>query len=107
MTPAATALAAAAALGATLLYGIASYTKRNLTGVDSLVVATGTMTAATVVLLPFAVFWWPATPPSPAQVVGSGDRAWRCVYRHRLYAVLPPDCGEPAPHARSASRLSP
>ena len=62
VTPAATALAAAAALGATLLYGIsASYTKRNLTGVDSLVVATGTMTAATVVLLPFAVFWWPAT----------------------------------------------
>ena len=65
VTPAATALAAAAALGATLLYGIsASYTKRNLTGVDSLVVATGTMTAATVVLLPFAVFWWPATPIS-------------------------------------------
>jgi drug/metabolite transporter (DMT)-like permease len=62
VTPAATALAAAAALGATLLYGIsASYTKRNLTGVDSLAVATGTMTAATVVLLPFAVFWWPAT----------------------------------------------
>jgi drug/metabolite transporter (DMT)-like permease len=62
VTPAATALAAAAALGATLLYWIsASYTKRNLTGVDSLVVATGTMTAATVVLLPFAVFWWPAT----------------------------------------------
>ena len=65
VTPAATALAAAAALGATLLYGIsASYTKRNLMGVDSLVVATGTMTAATVVLLPFAVFWWPATPIS-------------------------------------------
>ena len=65
VTPAATALAAAAALGATLLYGIsASYTKRNLTGVDSLVVATGTMTAATVVLLPFALFWWPATPIS-------------------------------------------
>ena len=63
--PVTTALAAVAALGATLLYGIAaSYTKRNLTGVDSLAVATGTMTAATVVLLPFAVFWWPATPIS-------------------------------------------
>jgi drug/metabolite transporter (DMT)-like permease len=65
VTPMTTALAAAAALGATLLYGIAaSYTKRNLTGVDSLAVATGTMTAATVVLLPFAVFWWPTTPIS-------------------------------------------
>jgi drug/metabolite transporter (DMT)-like permease len=65
VTPMTTALAAAAALGATLLYGIsASYTKRNLTGVDSLAVATGTMTAATVMLLPFAVFWWPATPIS-------------------------------------------
>jgi drug/metabolite transporter (DMT)-like permease len=64
-TPMTTAFAAAAALGATLLYGIsASYTKRNLTGVNSLVVASGTMTAATVVLLPFAVFWWPATPIS-------------------------------------------
>jgi drug/metabolite transporter (DMT)-like permease len=63
--PVTTALAAAAALGATLLYGVAaSYTKRNLTGVDSLAVAAGTMTAATVVLLPFAVFWWPATPIS-------------------------------------------
>jgi drug/metabolite transporter (DMT)-like permease len=60
-----TALAAAAALGATLLYGIAaSYTKRNLTGVDPLTVAAGTMTAATVVLLPFAVATWPATPVS-------------------------------------------
>jgi len=65
VTPMTTALASAAALGATLLYGIsASYAKRNLTGVDSLAVATGTMTAATVVLLPFAVFWWPATPIS-------------------------------------------
>lgn len=64
-TAATTALAAAAALGATLLYGIAaSYTKRRLTGVDSLTVAAGTMTGATIVLLPFAVFWWPAAPVS-------------------------------------------
>jgi drug/metabolite transporter (DMT)-like permease len=61
-TPAATMLAAAAALGATLLYGVAaSFTKRHLTGVDSLTVAAGTMSAATVVLLPFAVLWWPVT----------------------------------------------
>lgn len=61
----ATALAAAAALGATLLYGIAaSYTKRHLTGVDPLTVAAGTMSGATVVLVPFAVATWPATPVS-------------------------------------------
>jgi drug/metabolite transporter (DMT)-like permease len=60
-----TALAAAAALGATLFYGVAaSYTKRHLTGVDSLTIAAGTMTCATVVLLPFAVYWWPAAPVS-------------------------------------------
>jgi drug/metabolite transporter (DMT)-like permease len=61
----ATALAAAAALGATLLYGIAaSYTKRHLTGVDPLTVAAGTMTGATVVLVPFAAATWPSTPIS-------------------------------------------
>jgi drug/metabolite transporter (DMT)-like permease len=62
-TPASTALAAAAALGATLLYGIAAnYTKRHLTGVDSLTVATGTMTGATIVLIPIAIATWPAAP---------------------------------------------
>jgi drug/metabolite transporter (DMT)-like permease len=62
-TPATTALAAAAALGATLLYGIAaSYTKRHLMGVDALSVATGTMIGATIVLLPFAIAQWPAAP---------------------------------------------
>ncbi|WP_429322037.1 DMT family transporter [Paraburkholderia sp. GAS448] len=64
-TPATTALAAAAALGATLLYGIAaSYTKRHLTGVDSLTVATGTMTGATILLVPIAIATWPAAPIS-------------------------------------------
>ena len=64
-TPLTTALAAAAALGATLLYGIAAnYTKRYLTGVDALTVATGTMTGATLVLLPLAVIYWPSAPIS-------------------------------------------
>jgi drug/metabolite transporter (DMT)-like permease len=64
-TPLTAALAAAAALGATLLYGIAAnYTKRHLSGVDALTVATGTMIGATVVLLPLAVIYWPATPIS-------------------------------------------
>ncbi|WP_244815979.1 DMT family transporter [Caballeronia sp. Lep1P3] len=65
ITPAATALAALAALLATLCYGIAaSYTKRHLMGVDSLTVAAGTMSAATLVLLPFALVAWPAGPVS-------------------------------------------
>ncbi|CAH2893232.1 MAG: Permease of the drug/metabolite transporter (DMT) superfamily [uncultured Paraburkholderia sp.] len=64
-TPLTTALAAGAALGATLLYGIAAnYTKRYLTGVDALTVAAGTMTGATIVLLPLAVIYWPSAPIS-------------------------------------------
>ncbi|WP_186123622.1 DMT family transporter [Burkholderia gladioli] len=67
----ATALAAAAALGATLLYGIAAnYTKRKLSGVDPLINATGTMTGATLLLLPFALATWPAAPAS-AQAWGA------------------------------------
>ncbi|MBU9340642.1 DMT family transporter [Burkholderia multivorans] len=56
-----TALAAAAALGATLLYGIAAnYTKRKLGGVDPLINATGSMIGSTVLLVPFAIATWPA-----------------------------------------------
>ncbi|KVC65331.1 DMT family transporter [Burkholderia stagnalis] len=61
----ATMLAAAAALGATLLYGIAAnYTKRKLGGVDPIVSATGSMIGSTVLLLPFAIATWPAAPVS-------------------------------------------
>ncbi|SAK70326.1 multidrug DMT transporter permease [Caballeronia pedi] len=60
-SPMATALAALAALAASASYGVAaSYTKKHLMGVDSLTVAAGTMSAATIVLLPFALFFWPA-----------------------------------------------
>ncbi|CAM2189800.1 DMT family transporter [Paraburkholderia sacchari] len=56
----ATVLAAGAALCAAALYGVAaSFTKRHLTGVDPLTVAAGTMTAATIVLAPFALATWP------------------------------------------------
>ncbi|WP_179404793.1 DMT family transporter [Burkholderia guangdongensis] len=57
----ATALAALAALGATLLYGIAvNFAKRRLTGVDPIVNATGSMIGSSILLLPFAVATWPA-----------------------------------------------
>ncbi|WP_433704499.1 DMT family transporter [Paraburkholderia sacchari] len=56
----ATVVAAGAALCAAALYGVAaSFTKRHLTGVDPLTVAAGTMTAATIVLAPFALATWP------------------------------------------------
>jgi drug/metabolite transporter (DMT)-like permease len=56
--------AVAAALCATLAYGIAAnYTRRALTGVGSLSIATGSQTAAAIALLPLAVWAWPAAAP--------------------------------------------
>ncbi len=61
-SPATVALAAVAALGAALLYGVAAnYTKRHLAGVDALTVATGTMIGATLVMVPPAIYAWPHT----------------------------------------------
>ena len=58
-------LAVAAALGATVLYGLAaSYTKRYLTGVPPLATATGCQLAATIVLTPLAIWLWPAQTPT-------------------------------------------
>lgn len=60
-TPWATALAAAAAMGAALLYGIAAnFTKRRLSGVDALTLATGSMLGSSIGLIPFAIATWPA-----------------------------------------------
>ncbi|WP_309639059.1 DMT family transporter [Methylibium sp.] len=59
------ALAIAACLAATLCYGFgANYTKRRLSGVAPLAVATGSQLAATVVLLLPALWLWPAVMPS-------------------------------------------
>jgi drug/metabolite transporter (DMT)-like permease len=58
-------VAVAAALSATVLYGVASsYTKRFLTGVPPLAVATGSQVAATIVLAPLAYWLWPAQTPT-------------------------------------------
>lgn len=57
--------AVAAALGASLSYGISpNYIKRNLAHVSPLAIATGSQIAATIVLLPIAIATWPATHPS-------------------------------------------
>lgn len=58
-------LAALAALVASFSYGVAAnYTKRALTGVPPLAVATGSQIASTVVLAPFALWFWPDSTPS-------------------------------------------
>jgi len=54
-------LAIGAVLVATLLYGFAvNYSKQRLAGVPPFVVAFGSQFFATVVLLPFALFYWPS-----------------------------------------------
>lgn len=59
------ALAVMACLGATLCYGIsASYTKRYLTGVPALAVATGSQVSAALALLLPMLLTWPGSPPS-------------------------------------------
>jgi drug/metabolite transporter (DMT)-like permease len=55
-----------AALAASLLYGIsASFIKKQLSGVNPLVNATGSEVAATALLLIPAIVYWPAASPSP------------------------------------------
>jgi len=56
-----------AAVSAPVFYGIAAnWTKRFLTGVDALASATGSMIAASLVLLPLAISAWPDAPASMA-----------------------------------------
>ncbi|MCB6183113.1 DMT family transporter [Leeia sp. TBRC 13508] len=63
------ALAIPAALAATLCYGIAaSYTKKFLTGVNSLTLAAGSQLASTLLILPAAFLNWPSVVP--------GHQAW-------------------------------
>ena len=59
------AVAVGACLLATLMYGFsANYTKRHLKGIPSMALAAGSQLSATVLLLPLALWRWPATPPS-------------------------------------------
>ncbi len=58
-------VAVLAGLSASVLYGIsANYAKKRMSDIDPFVIATGSLIAATVLLLPLAVLYWPATPPS-------------------------------------------
>ena len=65
-------VAVLAGLSAAVLYGIsANYAKKRMSDIDPFVIATGSLIAATVLLLPLAVLYWPATPPSPVSWVSA------------------------------------
>ena len=62
--PGGNGFAVIAGLAAALLYGVAvNYTKSSLKGVNSLAIACGSQLCAAVVLLPLAIWWWPAQLP--------------------------------------------
>lgn len=53
-------LAVLAALSAAFFYGLgANFTKKYMQGINTLVVATGSLLGATIVLLPAAIYYWP------------------------------------------------
>lgn len=63
--PGGSGLAIVAGLTATLAYGFSThYTKRRLSAVSPLGVATGSQMAGALIVLPFAVAFWPETMPS-------------------------------------------
>jgi drug/metabolite transporter (DMT)-like permease len=63
--------AVAAGLSASVLYAMAAhYSKRRFAGVAPLSIAAGSLIAASVMLLPLAIWWWPERMPS--------WKAWGC-----------------------------
>ncbi len=61
-----------AGLSAAIMYGLAAhYSKRALKNVPPLVVSTGSLLAASLILMPLAFLNWPATMPS--------NKSWLCV----------------------------
>jgi drug/metabolite transporter (DMT)-like permease len=66
------ALAVLACSAATLMYGFSGcFTRRYLTGVPSMALACGSQLASSLLLLPLALWQWPAQPP--------GAQAWAAV----------------------------
>ena len=77
--PGGTGWAVVVCLGAPLLYGVSvSYTKRYLTGVPTLVVATGSLLAASVLLCIPAIICWPSAPLSMADWGAAAFLALAC-----------------------------
>lgn len=68
-----------AALLATVSYGVAvHYTKRFLGSATSMVVATGSLSGATLLLLPLGIWFWPETNPSLVSWVSAVSLAAIC-----------------------------
>ncbi len=68
-----------ACLLATLCYGLAaSFTKRYLTGIAPLAVASGSQLSAALVLLMPAIIWWPASRPSQSAWIAAALLAIAC-----------------------------
>jgi len=88
--------AVAAALLATVLYGLSAHvTQRSLSGVPPLVVAAGSQVAAAVTLLPLAAMLWPEVAPTSrawafAVILGVGCTALAYVLYFRLIARTGP-----------------
>ncbi len=73
------ALAIAASLAATMAYGVgANLSRRYLTGVPPMAVATGSQVSATLVLALPAWVWWPATVPSAGAWAAAAALAVAC-----------------------------
>ncbi len=89
-------LAVAAALGGSLLYGIAgNYTRRYASHIKPLAVATGSQISAALVLLPIAIITWPEGPVSmtawaAAIVMGVFSTALAYILYFRLIANTGP-----------------
>jgi len=85
-----------ACLAATLCYGVsASYTKKRLTGVPPLAVATGSQLGAAIALVVPAIVWWPQAWPSHTAWIAAGLLAVACtgiayVLYFRLIASIGP-----------------
>lgn len=88
--------AVVAALGATVLYALSAHvTQRSLAGVRPLVLAGGSMVAASLMLAPLAVVAWPAAPPAAsawlyAGLLGVGCTALAYLLYFRLLARAGP-----------------
>lgn len=69
-------LAIAACLAGTMMYGYsASFTKRYLTGVPAMALATGSQLSAAITLAPLAVLGWPAATPAALPWAAAGASA--------------------------------
>jgi drug/metabolite transporter (DMT)-like permease len=73
------ALGIAASVVATVLYGVAAnWSRRFLGGVPAMAVAAGSQLASTIVLVPLALFFWPAAMPSGSAWAGAIALALLC-----------------------------